>query len=128
MYWLIVGFVTSAITLHIATLLLLEEASLIKAIAVAASVWLTTFVLMLAHVGNGLLYSLAGLIVGCALLKRLYGVGFAHALVVFLAHGVVEVAIGLLLWFMFPSLLEREQRSPRVMRSGSGCYAGRPSV
>ena len=124
MYWLIVGFGTSAITLHIATLLLLDEPSLAKAIAVAASVWLTTFALVLAHVGHSLLYGVAGLIVGCVLLRRLYGVGFAQALVVFLVHGVVEVAVGLLLWFMVPTLLGREHRPARAAGGGPGSAGG----
>jgi hypothetical protein len=124
MYWLIVGFGTSAITLHIATLLLLDKPSLAKAVAVAASVWLTTFVLVLAHVGHALLYSLAGLVVGCVLLKRLYGVGVAQALVVFLVHGVVEVAVGLLLWFMVPTLLGREHRSAPAAGAGSDSAGG----
>ena len=105
--WLIVGFLTSAITLHIATLLLLDEPSLIKAITVAASMWLLGTILVLFHVRGSLLYGLAGQILGCLVIKRLYGIGFAHALVVLLVHGVIGLAIGLLLWFMFPTVFER---------------------
>lgn len=110
--WLVVGFLTSAITLHIATLVLLEDAALVKAIAVAALLWLTPTVFVLFHLGSGLLYTIAAPVIGCALIKRLYGVGFGQALAVLLAHGVVEMTIGLVLWFMFPTLVGATTKRP----------------
>jgi hypothetical protein len=128
MIWLVLGFLTSAITLHIATLLLFEEASLLKAIAVAASFWLVCTIFVLFHLGSGVLLTLVSVAVGCALVKHLYGVGVGPALAVFLVHGLVELAIGALLWFMFPALVGREHRAAHAARSGSGCPAARPWV
>lgn len=123
--WLIVGFLTSAITLHIATLLLFEEASLLKAIAVAASFWLVCAIFVLLHLGSGFLLTLVSAAVGCALVKHLYGVGIGPALAAFLIHGLVELAIGALLWFMFPTLVGRAHRAAHAARSGAGCHASR---
>ena len=108
-YWLVVGSVTSAVTLHIATLLLLDNPSLGKATAVAGSVWLLALLFAVVHVG-GILLGITSLIVGCGALKRLYSVGTGQALIVFFVHAIVEIAIAALLWFMFPSLVGREHR------------------
>lgn len=129
MIWLVLGFLTSAITLHIATLLLFEEASLLKAIAVAASFWLVCALFELFHLSSGaILLTIVGVVVGCFLVKHLYGVGFGPALAVFLLHGVVEIVIGALLWFMFPTLVGREHHAARAAGPGSGCQAARPWV
>ena len=79
----IVGFLTSAITLHIATLLLLDEPSLVKAIAVAASFWLVATLFVRFHVRGSLLYGLSGQSSVASSSRRLYGIGIGHALVVF---------------------------------------------
>jgi len=128
MIWLVLGFLTSAITLHIATLLLFEEASLLKAIAVAASFWLVCAIFVLLHLGSGVVLTLVSVAVGCVVVKRLYGVGVGPALAAFLVHGLVEIAIGALLWFMFPTLVGREHHAARANGPGSGCQAARACV
>jgi hypothetical protein len=119
-YWLIVGFVTSAVTLHIATLLLLDNPSFGKAAAVAGAVWLIALLFSVAHVG-GLLFGLSSLLVGCAVLKRLYSIGTGRALIIFFVHGIVEIAIAALLWFMFPTLVGRDRLSHHATRPGPDC-------
>jgi hypothetical protein len=126
--WLFAGFTTSAVTLHIATLLLLDNPSFARAAAVAASTWLLGAIFVAAHVGGGLLFSVGSLFVGCAVLKRLYGVGLGQALIVFFLHGIVEIAIGIVLWFAFPSLVGRDHRPFHAARVGSGCPVLRPQV
>ena len=70
---------------------------------------------------GGLLFGISSLVLGCVVLKRLYGVGTGEALVVFFLHAIVEIAIGAMLWFTFPALLGRDQArlTPRG-RPGSG--------
>jgi hypothetical protein len=126
--WLFVGFMTSAVTLHIATLLLLDNPSFARAAAVSAATWLLGALFVVAHVGGGLLFSLASLAVGCAVLKRLYGVGIGQALIVFFLHGIVEIAIALVLWLALPSGVWRDHLPRHAARGGSGCLALRPQV
>ena len=124
--WLFVGFMSSAVTLHIATLLLLDNPSFAKAAAAAASVWVLAAVFAAAHVG-GLLLGIAGLVVSCMVLKRLYGIGTGQALIIMFLHAIVEIAIGAVLWFTFPSLLGRPALRHHAA-AGSGCPAHRARV
>ncbi len=126
-YWLIVGFLSSAVTLHIATLLLLDDPSFGKAAAVSGAVWLLGLLFAVVHVG-GILLGISSLVLGCVVLKRLYGVGTGQALIVFFLHGIVELAIGATLWFMFPSLVGRPHRAdqPAAVRHAAQAEPGCP--
>ncbi|HEY6477283.1 MAG TPA: hypothetical protein VI456_11930 [Polyangia bacterium] len=128
--WLVAGFMTSAVTLHIATLLLLDNPSFAKAVAVAGSVWFLGVLFVAAHVGGELFFSFSSLVLGCVVLKRLYGIGAVQALLIVFLHGIVEIAIAVVIWFAFPSLLARQVRHQRPVHAaaGSGCPPARARV
>ncbi len=121
LFWPIAGFMTSAVTLHITTLLLLDNPSFAKAVTVAGSFWVVAAFFVAAHIRSGLLFSLVSLAIGFVVLKRLYGVGTGQALIIFFLHAIVEIAIGAVLWLAFPSLVGHEgHRHHAAVGSGSG--------
>jgi hypothetical protein len=125
--WVGMAFMTSTVTLHIATLLLLDNPSFAKAAAVAGSFWVVAFLFVAAHIFSGLLFSLVSVVIGFVVLKRLYGVGTGQALVIFFLSAIVEIAIGAVLWLAFPSLVGREGHRYHAA-AGSGCSAVRARV
>ncbi len=125
--WVGMAFMTSTVTLHIATLLLLDNPSFAKAAAVAGSFWVVAFLFVAAHIFSGLLYSLVGIVTGFLVLKRLYGIGTGQALMIFFLSAIVEIAIGAVLWLAFPSLMGRPALRHHAA-AGSGCPAVRARV
>ena len=99
-FWYVVGFASSVIMLHIATLLLLDTPSMAKATAVSAVSWLLCGLFTALRL-PGALFGITSLVVGCIMVKRLYEVSAGMALIVFFAHAVVEVVLVLVLWFVF---------------------------
>jgi hypothetical protein len=126
-YWYVVGFVSSVITLHITTLLLLDTPSLPKAAAVAAAFWLVCALFGALHLSS-LLWVVTSLTVGCVLVKRLYAVSAGMALMVFFAHAFVQLGIVLVLWFVFHIKPGRPSQADRVDSTSTAAVAASDHV
>jgi uncharacterized membrane protein len=117
-FWYVIGFASSVIMLHIATLLLLDTPSLAKAAAVSGVAWLLCGLFTALRL-PGALFCLVSLIVGCIMVKRLYEVSIGMALIVFVAHAFVEVALILVLWFVFHIEPRLQSRAHIVERTST---------